>query len=140
MKTKLILIILLSAILFSSCNDKKDEPDQLDVEKIEYYVKYELQTSSRYVYSTVDAQLVTEKGVVTMTIPRNWEGTFGPFTKLENIVFIIKREPAYTYNTTTFNGRISICKGNQPYILKSDKTISNAPLEMQYQITQEDLK
>ena len=135
-----VTIIVITMFLFVACHDKEDDLNEPNTLSIEYYVKYELKTSSKYVYSTVEATLNTEKGLVTMTIPINWEGTFGPFTQLENVIFKIKCEPDYIYNTSTYNGRISICRGNQPYILKADKTISNAPLDMQYDITTEDLK
>jgi lipoprotein len=140
LKKLYIFIILTSVITLSACKDDKDEPNSSQSASVEYYIMYELKTSSRYSYHTLGATITTEKGVVNMTIPRNWEGTFGPFNKFENIVFSIKCSPSYLYNTSTFNGRISICRGNQPYILKADKTISNAPLSMNYQITKEDLK
>lgn len=134
------LAAVITLVLFSACKDSADEPDSPTSQTVEYYVKYELKTSSKYIYQTVEASLLTEKGYVTMSIPRNWEGTFGPFKQLENLVFTIKCDPEYTYNSSTYNGRISICRGNQPYILKADKSISNAPLNMSYQVTSDDLK
>ena len=130
------LIILLGS---TSCSDDKNEPNEPNDNKIEYYVKYELSVYSRYQFNTVTATLTTEKGITTMEIPRNWDGTFGPFDKLEKVILNITFNDG-NYNTSSTNGRISICRGNQPYILKADKSISNAPLQMEYQITALDVK
>lgn len=139
-KVLTLLLVITPLIIFSSCNDSGHELEKAVDQPINYYIKYEHKTSSRYIYKTVEASLVTEKGFVTMTIPRNWEGTFGPFCKLEHIVFTIKCDPQYLYNTSIFNGRISICKEGHPFILKTVETASNAPLIMTYQVTSDDLK
>gem|GEM_PF-6739722 len=78
-----------------------------------------------------------------MVIPGKWEGTFGPFSKLETLQFSIKCDPDIYYSYAYFgyfNGRISICRGNQPYILKADETFRGEPLKMSYKVTAEDLK
>lgn len=142
--SNITLFTVLSFILtmLTACNDdkEKDEPDAPTAGKIEYYVKYEIKTTSRYIYNTFDVTYTSEKGLETKTVPVNWEGTFGPFTKIDKLVLSIHCEPSHVYNTSTYNGRISICRGNQPYILKADYTISNKPLSMQYQVTDEDVR
>lgn len=143
MKQSLIYIIsFLFIMLFSACdNSQQDEPqrpgESNEDSKIEYYIKYELKTTSKSAFSSVEATFLTEKGNVTKTIPRNWEGTFGPFTKLESASFQVKFNNSIW---TTFYGRISTCRGNQPYILKAEKSSFNRSLNMSYSITEDDLK
>ena len=135
LKYLFFLVSIVLTLNLSSCSDD-NEPKSTSTE---YYVKYELKTTSVHTYKTIDVTVYTEKGLTTTTVPRNWEGTFGPFTQLENLKFSIRCNGDY-YGLSTYNGRISICRGNQPYILKADKTVSNAPLEMNYQVVSDDLK
>lgn len=134
-KSKLFFVI---CIAFAACSGDKDEPQ---CPNIEYYVQYEVKAMSSKSYSSVFATLTTEKGVVTMEIPRVWTGTFGPIKSLQPMVLNVKcPEGTYYQSSTTTYGRISICRGNQPYILKAEKTISYKPLEMLYTVTLDDLK
>jgi len=133
------LFLLLYSVLLISCDSdsKKDSPINEDVE---YYVKYELKTSSRYIYNTVDVTLTTPSGDIEMTVPRNWEATFGPFRKSGILRFSLTCFPSYAYNTSTYQGEISISVGDRPFVLKSTKTISNQPFEMEYYVSEADLK
>ncbi len=138
-------ILLMSAVfsmLLTACeNSHQDEPqnpgESNENSKIEYYIKYELKTTSKSAFSTVDATFLTEKGYVTKTIPRDWEGTFGPFNKLEVASFQVQFNNSIW---TRFYGRISTCRGNQPYILKAEKSSFSSSLNMSYAITEDDLK
>ena len=136
------IILLLLGISFVSCSDDKDEPDNntsASEDYKEYYVKYEISGYSiQPRYNSISATITTEKGIVTMTIPTEWEGTFGPFSKLEKLQCSMSY-PSHN-SATHFHGRISICRGNQPFILKADKSISGEPLNMSYTVTHEDLK
>lgn len=141
-QTLLHLISFLLIIILTACeNSHIDEPQRPgsnnEDSNIEYYIKYELNTTSKSAFSSVEATFLTEKGYITRNIPREWEGTFGPFNKLETANFYVKINKSIW---TTFNGRISICRGNQPYILKAEKSSFNKSLNMSYSITEDDLK
>lgn len=121
--------IMTSFIMLTSCGD--DEPQST------YYVKYEITTSSIYVYNNVEVVVTTENGVETKSVPRNWEGTFGPIDKNTQIILKVSYQGSgmeYVPQHTNFTGRISISKNNSPFVLKAESSSSSAPLSMSYLI------
>ena len=116
------------SIVFNSCG-KDDEPSSKD----KYYVKYELKTSSKYAFSTVQVEVTTENGIQNLEVSRNWEGAFGPFTYGTPLVFNVTKDGDF-YGLTKFTGRISVSKNNEPFILKAEELVSNKALSMTYTI------
>ena len=122
-----ILLATMSVVL-NSCG-KDDEPTSKD----KYFVKYELKTSSQYVFSTVQVEVTTENGIQKLEVSKNWDGTFGPFTYGTPIIFNVTKESNY-YALTTFTGKISVSKNNEPFVFKAEEHSSNQPLSMKYTI------
>lgn len=121
-------------------DDKNPGSDNKTDNKIEYYVKYQSDVSipsSKYI--TIRISVVTEKGLQSLEVPRSWEGVFGPFNKLTTLS-ISSNGGGYNENVTSCRGRISICRGNQPFILKEDQSFQGTSFNVSYTVTQEDLK
>ena len=153
MKNRILIfgrIFVFSAfvMLFASCGkDENDEPKNPGTgagsgEKIEYYVKYESTVSipsSQKIYILVS--VMTEKGIQKLKVPRTWNGIFGPFNDLATLSISGSPEYGnYNPNMTSSQGRISICRGNQPFILKADKSFNGTSFNVKYTVTKEDLK
>lgn len=143
-------LFVLSFILIGCISCSNDEPsldddknpgsDNKTDNKIEYYVKYQSDVSipsSKYI--TIRISVVTEKGLQSLDVPRSWEGVFGPFNKLTTLS-ISSNGGGYNENVTSCRGRISICRGNQPFILKEDQSFQGTSFNVSYTVTQEDLK
>lgn len=134
------------AMLFVSCGkDENDEPKNPGAgsgssEKIEYYVKYACHVTipSSHVTS-ITVTVTTEKGKQKLTVPKTWEGIFGPFNELTTLDFS-GGASGYNPNMTNSRGSISICRGNQPFILKAEKSFKGSTFKMKYTVTKDDLK
>ena len=124
-----LLIICLISIGLNACGGD-DEPK---APEDSYYVKYELQTSSRYVFNTVQVEVTTEKGIEVLEVNRNWDGTFGPFEYGTTLSFKVTMFSG-NYNTTSFRGKISVSKNNAPFVFKAEENVNNIPLSMSYTI------
>ena len=124
-----ILAICLISVGLNACGGD-DEPKTL--EDI-YYVRYDLATGSRYDFSTVQVELTTENGIQKLTVSRNWNGIFGPFKYGTPIIFNVTIKNG-NYMTTTFNGKISVSKNNNPFVFKTESTVEGKPLSMSYTI------
>ncbi len=133
-------------MLFVSCGkDENDEPKNPDVDsgdKIEYYVKYEFQVSIPSSQKIdIRATVRTEKGKQELIVPRTWEGIFGPFNELTTLSISVGTVMGnYNPNMTSSRGRISICRGNQPFILKADESFRGTSCTVNYTVKKEDLK
>lgn len=145
--TLLFVLSFVSMICVSCSKDDAqiDEPkaptvEEKPEEKIEYYVKYE---SNVYIPSSnfkeIDLTVVTEKGVQDLKVPRTWEGIFGPFNKLTTLR-ITSRTIGFNVHMTNCSGRISICRGNQPFILKNELYSNGTSFTLEYKVVKEDLK
>ena len=122
---KLVLIsVILLSLGFSSCGDDDT-----------YYLKYEVKTSSRYVFSEIQVEITTENGVEKRTVSPNWEGTFGPIRSSSEVILNVTYPgESYVYKLTSFTGRISISKNNEPFVLKAEETANQRPLSMSYKL------
>lgn len=132
-------------LLLISVSCSNDEPKVTEVientdDKIEYYVKYQsnVSISSSY-FIEIDIEVVTEKGKQALKVPRQWEGVFGPFNELTTLS-ITSHTTGWNTNTTNSKGSISICRGNQPFILKAEKYLQGTSYNVSYTVTKEDLK
>lgn len=119
-KLCLAFVLALSTMIFNSC--KEDE---------EYYIKYELHTSSKYGFSEVDAQFTTEGGSQVTSIPRNWTATFGPFKKGNYVCLIVRIKESNKFSSYVFKGKISESIGNSPFVTKVEKSNSGV-LALEY--------
>lgn len=153
----LVLFVTLSFALVSC--DKDDGPKPPKNEEVkpgedpdevhcEYYVKYELKYSDlgKYMPKTININVRTEKGLKEMSVPHDWEGVFGPFHTLEQMELEVVTAHIGMSSHGYVNVRISICRGNQPYILKVDNTadynsgIWYRNFYTSYTVTDEDLQ
>lgn len=147
--SKIFIAISFLLLICASCSedepkmpnqDSGTEQEENTEEKIEYYVKYESIVSipiSRPIY--IDLDVITEKGKQSLSVDRTWEGVFGPFNELTTLA-IRSRTTGYNTNSTHYTGRISICRGNQPFILKAEKCSNGTSYTVSYTVTKEDLK
>ena len=153
---KLSLAISFALITCVSCS--KDDPIIEDIEipeqveqpdnkiekpenKIEYYVKYESNVSIPTSQSvTIKVNVLTEKGTQTLSVPRSWEGIFGPFNEYTTLSITAGASGFWNQNMTSCRGRISICRGNQPFILKTDQSFNGTSFNIKYTVKEEDLK
>lgn len=139
---KRIAFLLTTCLLLIACD--KEAIDEPTVDKpnatVEYFVKYEIKTKSIYSFSNIDVNYTSEKGLWSGKVTRNWEAVIGPFNKPQTIYFSADYPTDYVRDNTTFTARISICKGNQPFLLKAEKTSAPCPLSMSYTVTEQDLK
>ena len=144
----LLFVLSFVSMICISCSKEDaqiDEPKDPTLgekpeEKIEYYVKYESNVSiplSKHI--DIDLTVVTEKGVQDLKVPRTWEGFFGPFNELTTLR-ITSRTIGYNVNMTSCSGRISICSGNQPFILKNELYSNGTSFTLKYKVVKEDLK
>lgn len=116
-------------------NDKIDKND-----KIEYYVKYQSYVTIPSSYNIdIKVSVITEKGIQTFSVPRTWEGIFGPFNELTTLI-ISSNTAGFNPSMTSCRGCISICRGNQPFILKADKSFNGTSYYVSYTVEKEDLK
>ena len=147
--SKFLLMMPLLSVICVACSKEEsyiDEPKSPTTpivtpeEKVEYYVKYEssvtIPTSS---YVTIGVTVLTEKGIQQLSVPRSWEGIFGPFNELKTLS-ISAASSGFNENMTSCRGRISICRGNQPFILKAEKSSKGTAYNVSYTVTKDDLK
>jgi len=87
----------------------------------------------------VRVNITTEKGVETKVVPCDWEGVFGPFKGLSTMILNVDLGDDANHKNTTFDGRISISRGNDPFALKAEKRSYSEPLTMEYRVQPEDL-
>lgn len=145
---RILFLFSVVMMLFVSCGkDENDEPKNPGTgagssNKIEYYVKYESHVSiPSSTVTSVDVTVVTERGIQKLNVPKNWEGTFGPFNELTTLVISCETiGNGYNPNMTNSRGSISICRGNQPFILKADASFKGTSYTVKYTVTKEDLK
>lgn len=120
--------------------NKPNDPEVKPEENIEYYVKYESRVSIPISgFREIKISVYTEKGTQTLNVPKTWEGVFGPFNELTTLN-ISSLTTGYGYYDTSCTGRISICRGNQPFILKAEKNSYGTSYSVSYTVTKEDLK
>lgn len=143
---KNLYVFTILLIVCISCS--KDEPKMASPEtgkpveeKIEYYVKYQSSTSIPSSKSiNISVSVDTEKGRQSFKVPRTWEGTFGPFTELTTLRLSSSAEGFWNTNMTSCRGSISICRGNQPFILKAEKSFQGTSYSLSYEVKKEDLE
>lgn len=142
-------IFTISFVLMACYSCSSDEPEMDDSnnpskqpeEKIEYYVKYESNMSIPVSgHIDVFVKVMTEKGEQTIGVPRSWEGVFGPFNELKTLSISLKAGGSYNQNATSCGTRISICRGNQPFVLKTEKSFRGTSGALSYTVTKGDLK
>lgn len=150
--TQLCKYLFVTSFILMSCVSCGDDEPSLDDDKtpgsdnkpnnkIEYYVKYQSNVSipvSKHV--PVYVTVVTEKGAQELEVPRSWEGVYGPFNVLTTMSISLHCGGNYNPNMTSCRGRISICRGNQPFVLKTDQSFKGTSFTVSYSVTQEDLK
>lgn len=121
-----ILVLALSLFLFSCGNDEPEE---------NYYVKYEVQATSSQMISELEVEITTENGVETKRVLPTWNGTYGPIDKSTPIILNISYPGQYSLLNMKFSGRILMCKGNTPFVLKAEQhTKDGSPISLTYNI------
>ena len=116
MKTNFLLLLscILLSFSFISCDNDEEEV---------YYVKYEIEYKDHpnYLPTAIEVDLITDKGFQCLDISPKWEGVYGPFHSIQKVGFEVRTNNIITMTSEAkVYGRISICSGNQPFVLKSE--------------------
>lgn len=118
------LIVVFLLILISFGCSKENNAD-------EYYVKYEVESSTIYYGGKLNVSLNTEDNstfdiIIDQKI--NWEMTIGPVKK-GFVASLSVSAPSETYDKLTIGTKISVSKNNGPFAVKLNDS-STAPRDM----------
>ena len=117
---RFIYVILCVLLLLLSCEKESSSAD--------YYVRYEMSTSSQYVKNSRKISVNTDSGVKEYNTDLNgFTETFGPFKKCFNANITVVYVSDYPGATTTL--KIYVSRGQEPFALKAEtvggqKTVS----------------
>lgn len=114
---KYLLLFSLSFIVFGCGGDNDDEPNTPG-SVAEYYVKYEASIVS-YRNGTVKYTVNTETGEKIFSSGKSFSQTFGPVEK--GFHASIKVDAKNVVGASS-NIRIYVCRGNEPFALKANKS------------------
>lgn len=115
------IIMVIMMVFISSCSADSNEPEVTPEDSARYYVKYEV--NSKYGYRVTANQTITfttEKGSDTYSQESNattsfeWEGTYGPFKKGDNVSLSV------TNTVMNIHGRIYISREKEPFVIKAE--------------------
>jgi hypothetical protein len=122
MKSKLPVIAAIAVllVLLTGCSTPSNR----------YYVKYEVSINGMENGET-HVTVNTENGEQSFVTPREFSETFGPVKR--NFVAKIS-----AYNTVPYSAAITVriyaCKGEEAFVLKASKTVTNGTAEAEYRI------
>lgn len=138
MKKAVILLIFIITLFVSCDKDYIREEEPIPEPKIEYYVKYEFRFGS-YLNLAKKVRITMTGGKSYELKPSSdwWEGTFGPFKSCQNLCLQGNADQAYP--NLNMRGRISISTGG-PFILKAYKEEYTKSFNLNYRVTENDLK
>ena len=133
-KCSFLSFLLLLAICFSACDKDNNEQNAAD----EYYVKYEMNSSSSpYIGGTQNVTINTENNkemafVINTGTP--WETVIGPVKKGFNAQLTVNSSSSY-YGYLKLNAQISVSKNGSPFALKgNDAKTGETSLQIKYTI------
>lgn len=104
-------------MLWGCGTNNNDEPTSSSFE--EYYVKYEADVKSVYIGNNIKYTVYTDTGVQTFTSGKTFSQTFGPVKK--DFEASITAD-ANSWEIADCNVRIYVCRGNEPFALKANKS------------------
>lgn len=107
-------LIIAFGIIYSGCSKKDDTNND------EYYVKYEVNSSTIYYQEKLNVTLRNEKDsntTISINIPSKWETVIGPVKKSFNATMAVIKEGAAD-SQLKLNTQISVSKNNGPFALK----------------------
>ena len=127
------LVILFSSVLFS-CS--KDDDDQANSESARYYVKYQVDFSTKFMLEDCVMKFATENGIQTITLNQqtftpSWEGTYGPVDK--NFTASIECSVP-NLREYSIHAKIHVCREKEPFVIKAENESNRKPLSLQYKI------
>lgn len=143
-----LITLIFLCISTTSCNDKENDPPYPQetetednstpgnnnsnsnsnnytnaTEKSRYYVKYDVEISTRWTNTLNTITFVTDKGVQTLTAEgnTNWSATYGPLTlgKIVSLKIIRDDNKDYEYGGSN-HARIYISKDQEPFVIKAE--------------------
>lgn len=116
-----ILCALGCMLVFASCNDKAATRIEQQANTC-YYVKYSVDVSTQQIGNGTHITVNTEKGEQTFNASREFSETFGPVS--QNFEAKISTYTTYTV-TATVTIHIYVSRGEEPFVLKGTKTMTN---------------
>jgi hypothetical protein len=128
------LLLLPATLLLSSC-------EKLGLKKDNYYIKYQVESSTIYYGGKLNVELNTENGKSPFVVNQreNWETTIGPVKKGFTASLKATKEGwngQTVENHLKLKLRILVSKNNGPFALKKsdEPSMSRATAELQYVI------
>ena len=129
-----ILSLLSATLLLSSC-------DKFSIKKDDYYIKYQVESSTIYYGGKLNVELNNENGKSPFIVNQreNWETTIGPVKKGFTASLKATKEGwngQTVENHLKLKLRILVSKNNGPFALKKsdEPSITRATAELQYVI------
>ena len=125
-----LVFVITIGIIISSCNKESDND--------EYYVKYEVNSSTIYTGGKLDVLIKTENNEnLSLIINKNalWETIIGPVHKGFNASMKVS-SPTETYNKLKLYTNIYVSKNDSPFALKKSNgsDIPRDSVEINYTI------
>ena len=136
-----IFVVMVSLIL-SSCTKNEEEMDVVNPpqqtvsqEESRYYIKYEVDSSSKNVFSsyvyeqtirfTTDKE--TEQIVLKGERGYTWDATYGPFKKGDKVSLFVSE-------AINNHARIYASIDKEPFVIKAEDSQNNSPINLSYTI------
>jgi hypothetical protein len=116
--------IIIFGIICSGCDDGDGNNGSGENDSDEYYVKYEVNSSSNN-SEKLNVTLTNEKNnntVIIIATGKQWETVIGPVKKGFNAKLNINANPVYSWHTYRLYPQISVSKNNSPFALKKIDT------------------
>jgi hypothetical protein len=107
-------------IICSGCDDGNGDNGNKENDSDEYYVKYEVNSSSNN-FEKLNVTITNEKNNNTVIIidpGKQWETVIGPVKKGFNAKLNINANPLFSHQTYRLYPQISVSKNNSPFALK----------------------
>ena len=121
----MIMLVILSILMMVACgsdddreaikNNPKDVGESIDT----YYVKYEVKNGQQVSWAKKTERKLRCKDVgkeITNTIYEEWEGTYGPFKKGDQVYFYVTTNGRYNSNA-----RLSVSKNKEAFTTKAEQ-------------------
>ena len=121
--------------VFTNCDRERNGPTEIEQQaNVCYYINYSVDVSTQQIGNGTHITVNTEKGEQTFNAAWNFSETFGPVSQN----FEAKISTYTTYNRATVTIHIYASRGEEPFVLKGIKTMTNPskqnPVTLEYRI------
>ena len=126
----------MAIMVLTACSSNDDNQNEIITpqEESRYYIKYEVDSSSRTGFGTMSYDQIitftTEKGNESITKTGKeieWEATYGPFKKGASVSLSVS---AAFMN----HARIYASRDKEPFVIKAEDTKENGSIQLSYTI------